>query len=368
MMTTITLWKVSIPFREPFRISNGVAADRISTIVEIRRGEHVGYGEAGPLPGGAYSAETAESSWQRLEEGLIPLWFESEFEGPAQVGPALEQIPGEPFARAALEGAAWDLACREAGEPLWRMLGSSSRPIESGVAIGLLDTIEELIERVERYQRQGYRRVKIKIQPGWDVEPIRAIRERFGDLALMVDANTAYTLDHLAVFRELDPFGLMMFEQPFPAKALEEMAELQRSVKTPLCADESAESQAALERMIELESVKIINIKVQRVGGLTAARRMYERAAEAGLGIWLGTMPELGIASAQGLHLATLPAFNYPTDVEASERWYEDDVVDPLITINAGGFIHFPEGAGMGYHVDREKLERYAIQRTELHS
>ncbi len=366
MTTTITLWKVSIPFEEPFRISNGVATDRISTIVEIRRGAHAGYGEAGPLPGGAYSAETAESSWQRLEERLIPLWLESEFEGPEHVGPALEQVPGEPFARAALEGASWDLACHEAGEPLWRMLGSGPRPIESGVAIGIFDTIDELLERVERYQREGYRRVKIKIQPGWDVEPIAAIRQRLGDLALMVDANTAYTLDHLQVFQELDRFGLMMFEQPFATQALDEMAELQRNVKTPVCADESAESQAALEKMIELGSVKIINIKVQRVGGLSAARAMYRRAAEAGLGIWLGTMPELGIASAQGLHLATLPAFNYPTDVEASKRWYEDDVVDPLITIDANGFIHLPEGPGMGYRVNREKLDRYAVQRTEF--
>ena len=366
MMSTITLWKVSIPFEEPFRISNGVATDRISTIVEIRRSEHAGYGEAGPLPGGAYSAETAESSWQRLEERLIPLWFESEFRIPDEVGPALEQVPGEAFARAALEGASWDLACQEAGEPLWRMLGSKPRPIESGVAIGIFDEIEELLERVERYNREGYRRVKVKIQPGWDVEPIAAIRERFDDLALMVDANTAYTLDHLAVFRELDRFGLMMFEQPFPAGALEEMAELQRNVKTPVCADESAESQAALEKMIELGSVKIINIKVQRVGGLSAARAMYRRAAAAGLGTWLGTMPELGIASAQGLHLATFPGFNYPTDVEASRRWYEDDVVDPLITIDANGFIHLPEGPGMGYRVNREKLDRYAVRRTEL--
>ena len=182
----------------------------------------------------------------------------------------------------------------------------------------------------------------------------------------MVDANTAYSLDHLAVFEELDRFGLMMFEQPFAAQALEEMAELQRNVQTPVCADESAESQAALDRMIELGSVKIINIKVQRVGGLSAARAMYRRAAEAGLGIWLGTMPELGIASAQGLHLATLPAFNYPTDVEASKRWYEDDVVDPLIAIDAHGFIHLPEGPGMGYRVNREKLDRYAVQRTEF--
>jgi O-succinylbenzoate synthase len=368
MKTTIVLRRVSIPFREPFRISNGVADLKDSVIVEIRRGDISGFGEAGPLTGGAYSAETAESSWERLEQKLIPFWLESEFAHPADVGPALDTIPGEPFARAALEGASWDLVGRETALPLWRMFGSQSRPIESGVAIGIFDTLDELLERVDKYLRDGYRRTKIKIQPGWDVEPIRAIRERFGNIPLMVDANTAYTLDHLDIFQELDRFNLMMFEQPFPAAALQELAELQRQVKTPLCADESAESQQALETMIELGSVKIINIKVQRVGGLTNARRMYDRAHQAGLGIWLGTMPELGVASAQGLHLATLPGFNFPTDVEASERWYEDDIVDPLITLSAGGLIRIPDGPGMGYSVNAAKLDQYTVQRMEFSS
>ncbi len=368
MNTTIVLRKVSIPFREPFRISNGVAERKDSVIVEIRRGGISGFGEAGPLPGGAYSAETAESSWDRLEQKLIPFWLETDFKDPAEVGPALDMIPGEAFARAALEGASWDLVGRETGRPLWQMFGSQLRPIESGVAIGIFDTLDELLERVGTYLGHGYRRTKIKIQPGWDLEPIRAIRERFGNIPLMVDANTAYTLDHLDIFRELDRFDLMMFEQPFPSAALEELAELQRQVKTPLCADESAESQEALEKMIELGSVKIINIKVQRVGGLTNARRMYERACEAGLGIWLGTMPELGVASAQGLHLATLPGFNFPTDVEASERWYEDDIVDPLITLSESGHIQIPDGPGIGYSVDAAKLDKYTLQRMEFSS
>lgn len=366
MQTTIVLRRVSIPFREPFRISNGVAAATDSVIVEIQRGGLSGFGEAGPLPGGAYSSETAASSWTRLEEKLIPLWLESSFGHPAEVGPALDAVPGEAFARAALEGASWDLAAAETGEPLWRMLGSQVRPVESGVAIGLFDTLDELLARVETYLAQGYRRTKIKIQPGWDIEPVRAIRERFGAIPLMVDANTAYTLADTDVFRELDRFDLMMFEQPLAGPALEDLAELQHQVKTPLCADESAESMEALETMIGLGSAKIINIKIQRVGGLTNALRMHDRARQAGLGIWLGTMPELGVASAQGLHLATLPGFNYPTDVEASERWYEDDLVDPLITLGGDGRIHIPEGPGMGYRVDRAKLDRYTTRKMEF--
>ena len=366
MQTTIVLRRVSIPFLEPFRISNGIAATKDSVIVEIQRGGHSGFGEAGPLPGGAYSSETAESSWTRLEEKLVPLWLESNFDRPEEVGPALDKVHGEAFARAALEGASWDLAGRETGEPLWKMLGSRCRPVESGVAIGIFDTMEELLERVDLYLKQGYLRTKIKIQPGWDVEPVRAIRERFGDVPLMVDANAAYSLADAGIFKELDGFNLMMFEQPLAGAALADLAELQRQVKTPICADESAESLEALETMIELGSAKIINIKIQRVGGLTNARRMHDRAREAGLGIWLGTMPELGVASGQGLHLATLPGFNYPTDVEASERWYEDDLVDPLVTLGDNGSINIPEGPGMGYTVNRAKLEQYTTEQKEF--
>ena len=174
------------------------------------------------------------------------------------------------------------------------------------------------------------------------------------------------TLLHLAIFRELDRFELMMYEQPLGRESLEEMAELQRQVRTPVCADESAESLAALDRMIELGSARIINIKIQRVGGLETAKAMHDRARAAGLDCWLGTMPELGIASAQGLHLATLPGFTYPTDVEASARWYADDLIEPWLDIDADGYLHIPAGQGCGFTVNRDKLERYTVKRTEF--
>lgn len=366
MTRTVRLRKISIPLREPFRISNGEVRDRESLIIEVEENGHRGWGEAAPMPGPFYSQETPDSCWVALERWIIPLWINEEFEHPSEVGPFLEQIPGEGFGRAGLEGACWDLACQAAGKPLWKMLGSELRPIESGAAIGIFDTHDELLERVGIYARQGYRRTKIKIQPGWDIEPVRLIRERFGEIPLMVDANAAYGIGDLAIFQELDKFNLMMFEQPMKGDALDEMAELRRNVKTPVCADESAESLEALDRIIELGAADIINIKVQRVGGLTAAKRMYEKSRDAGLGIWLGTMPELGIASVQALHLGTLPGFGFPTDVEASERWYRDDIIDPFITIDPNGMIHLPAGAGMGYRVDRAKLEQYTEREAEF--
>jgi len=252
------------------------------------------------------------------------------------------------------------------GVPLFELLGGSSQPIPSGVAIGIYNEIGELLDRVKRYVGYGYRRVKIKIEPGWDIEPVRAIRKQFPALPLMVDANAAYSIEDLEVFRELDSCDLMMIEQPLARDAHGDAAELQRQLRTPLCADESAESMEALSSLIENRSARIINIKVQRVGGLSEAMLMLRAARAAGLECWVGTMPELGVASAQGLHFASLDGFSYPTDIEASSRWYVDDVITPAIEIDSQGWIHLPSGPGFGYRVDREKVERYTIERVEF--
>jgi O-succinylbenzoate synthase len=214
---------------------------------------------------------------------------------------------------------------------------------------------------VERYTAQGYRRVKIKIEPGWDIEPVAAIRARFPKLPLMVDANAAYSIADASLFRELDAYGLMMIEQPLAREAHAEAGELQRQLRTPLCADESAESMEALGSLISNGAARILNIKVQRVGGLSEARLMLEAARAAGLECWVGTMPELGVASAQGLHLATLDGFTYPTDIEASARWYVDDMIAPGIEIDTRGYIQLPAGPGTGYRVRRDKVERYTV-------
>lgn len=370
MSIRVHLRRVSIPLHEPFRISSGSVDRKDSVIVEIRRNGCAGFGEASPMPGTFYSSETPESSWAELRDRLVPAFVSSEFAAvrkpAAELATQLEQVSSDPFARAGLEGAYWDLACQESGKSLCEMLGSAPRPIPSGLAVGLYDTIDELLERITRFLQHGYRRVKIKIQPGWDVEPVRAIRNALGDIPLMVDANAAYTLEHLPVFEELDQFGLMMYEQPLAAAALEGMAELQRRVRTPVCADESADSLAALDEILRLGSARILNIKIQRVGGLAPALALYRRACAAGMDCWLGTMPELGIASAQGLHLAALAGFTYPTDVESSRRWYVDDIVHPLIEIDRQGFIHLPDGCGSGFRPDTAKLQRYTTDLVEM--
>ncbi|HEX9425105.1 MAG TPA: o-succinylbenzoate synthase [Pyrinomonadaceae bacterium] len=363
----VTLHRLRVPLIEPFRISNGTIAEKDTILVEVKSDEDVvGWGEASPMSGSFYSADTPDSAWAALSKRLIPELLRDAVVDVENFYQRLRAQPGDAFAKAGLEGALWDAYANTLGEPLCELLGGRAQPVGSGVAIGIYDQVAELLERVERYTAEGYQRVKIKIEPGWDVEPVAAVRWRFPNLPLMVDANAAYTIADAAVFRELDAQRLMMIEQPLAREAHAEAAELQQQLRTPLCADESAESSEALESLIARNAARIINIKVQRVGGLSEARLMLKRARAAGLECWVGTMPELGVASAQGLHLATLDGFTYPTDIEASARWYVDDVINPFIEIDARGYIQPVAGPGTGYCVAREKVELYAVAVEEF--
>ncbi|HET6402380.1 MAG TPA: o-succinylbenzoate synthase [Candidatus Kapabacteria bacterium] len=368
------LRQVRIPMREPFRISNGIVRDKESIVIELYSGDRVGYGEASPMSGSFYSSETPESTWHALANDLVPDLLPRTIPNPVEYAELLDSYVREPFARAGMECAVWDLFATSLETTIRELLGAPMGDIASGLAVGIYDSIEELLERIAFYLQDGYRRVKIKIAPGWDLDPLRAVRDRFGNIPLMVDANGAYRFsEHAELLRLLDTFDLIMIEQPLAADALADLAELARSMKTPICLDESADSLSALEEIIRLQPPPnprlekaggfIINIKVQRVGGLWNAKKMHDRACEAGLRCWLGTMPELGIASAQALAIATLPGFVYPTDIEASSRWFKDDIIDPPIAISREGFIVYPE---RGYRMNREKLMHYTIEQREF--
>lgn len=358
---SVTLYRVRIPLQEPFRISNGSVAEKEAILVQVATaGGIVGWGEASPMSGSFYSADTPDSAWNSLRQVLVPLLLKSKSVEPSAFYERLREVPDQAFAKAGLEGALWDAQAQLLGLPLCQLLGTDPRPVPSGVAIGIFDHVEELMERVKLYVDQGYQRVKIKIQPGWDIEPVRAVRERFPAVPLMVDANAAYSSEDQEMFIELDKFGLMMIEQPLARDAYDDAGALQRLLRTPLCADESADSLSSLAALIEKQAARIINIKIQRVGGLGEALLMLESAIKAGMKCWVGTMPELGVASAQGLHFASHVSFTFPTDIEASSRWYVDDLVEPFINIDDRGFIHLPAGTGMGFKVAREKVDRYS--------
>ncbi len=365
-LTRVRLHWVKVPLHEPFRISSGEIAVKDAILVELEADGMIGWGEASPMAGSFYSTETPESTWDFLRNQLVPGFLARPELDPPCCAQWLEEFRREPFARAGLDGAVWDLAARKEGRPLWQLLGGSRRDIESGAAIGLMPTLPVLLDRVERFLREGYRRIKIKIEPGRDIELVRGIRQRFGNIPLMVDANASYRPEHFSIFEELDTLGLMMIEQPLERQALSEHADLQRRLRTPICLDESAESLEAIREIIRLKSARILNIKVQRMGGLWQARQAHDLAKSAGLPCWLGTMPELGVASIEGLHLAMLPGFTFPSDVEASARWYVDDIIAPAIELSSDGLISIPDGPGMGYSVDLEKVARYRVSREEF--
>jgi o-succinylbenzoate synthase len=362
----VALHRVRVPLVEPFRISNGSVAEKDSVLVEVTTDRGVtGWGEASPMSGPFYSADTPESVWEALRDTLVSLALGREVDAP-RFYERLREVEGEPFAKAGLEGALWDAHARTLGRPLCELLGAPAAPVPSGLALGIYDTVGELLGRVESHMKGGYRRLKVKIQPGWDVEPVAAIRERYPQMPLMVDANAAYTLDDAEVFVRLDAYGLLMFEQPLARGAHADAAELQKLVRTPLCADESAESLADVEELIARDAARVVNIKIQRVGGLSEARLMLERVRGAGLGCWLGTMPELGVASAQGLHFHALEGLTFPTDIQSSARWFVDDIIEPQIEVGGDGLIYVPAGAGVGYEVSREQVRSYAVALEEF--
>ncbi|MEO7144765.1 MAG: o-succinylbenzoate synthase, partial [Bryobacteraceae bacterium] len=356
----IVITHVRVPFVEPFRISSGAVSEKDGIVVALHSDGLIGYGEASPMAGNFYSGDTPEISWKELCEVICPAIAGGEFENPTDWNRALDGLRAGNFTKAGVETAFWDLAAQRQGKPLHELLGGTRTRVESGLAVGLYDDVADMLRTVERYLKCGYRRVKLKIEPGRDVEIVRAARKAFGEIPLYVDANGAYTLRDLTVFRELDEFNLMMFEQPFPGSFLEESAELQRQVRTPICLDESLDSIGQLRRAIELGSLRIANFKIQRIGGFQHALEMDAICREHGIPAWAGTMPELGIGQAQGAALASLNNFVYPTDVEASDRWFRDDIIYPFIQVQ-DGWIELPRTLGVGYQMNSAKIREYQL-------
>jgi O-succinylbenzoate synthase len=357
-IATAEAWRVSVPMLEPFRISSGEVSRKDAVLVRLSDGEHAGWGESSAMPGGFYSQETPDSCERELIVNVLPRVVERHWATMSEFEHELAELAPSRFVRVALETAAWEMLARAAGVSLRAYFGLPEGPVTSGLAVGLYNTEPELIAALDRYRYRDYARLKIKIKRGKDVALVRAVRKHVGEFPLFVDANADYTLDDLDVFREMDRDGLMMFEQPFGRAAMEESAELARQVKTPVCMDESIETAEDARRAAELNACSIINIKLQRVGGYLEALRIANVCVEHGIALWMGTMPELGVGSAQALVFGTHPGCRYPTDVEPSTRWYTDDVVAPRLMVKDKSFEP-AAGPGLGYTVDLERAQPY---------
>ena len=269
----------------------------------------------------------------------------------------MKPVRGNRMAKAAIETACWDLEARRMALPLWEHLGGVQKEIPCGVSIGIQDTPEALLGKIEKELAAGYQRIKIKIKPGWDLKIVEQVRQRFPEIRLMGDANSAYTLADAPLFRELDQFNLMMIEQPLAHDDIFDHAALQRQIKTPICLDESIHSSEDARHAIGLDSCRIVNVKLGRVGGHTEARRVERVCRESNIPVWCGGMLESGIGRAHNIAMATLSGFTLPGDVSASARYWEEDIIDPAVAVTANGTISAPEQAGIGYEVNAVRAE-----------
>ena len=359
---------IRLPLVAFFETSFGRVYDRTFVLVSLT-GEGVeGLGECVADVDPYYSPETNVTAWHIIKDFIAREILGRTFAHPRDLFPALVRIRGHRMAKAAVEMAAWDLAARQQRTPLATLLGGTRREIASGVSIGIQDSVDQLLAKIETERAAGYRRIKIKIKPGWDVQVIEAVRARFGAIPLMGDANGAYTLADADRLAALDRFDLMMIEQPLEYDDVRDHAALQRRLRTAICLDESIHSVRTAEEAIAIGACRIINIKPGRMGGHAESIRLHDLAAAHGIPVWHGGMLESGIGRAHNIHLASLPNFSLPGDIAASRRYFVPDLIEPAIDVRPDGTIPVPEAPGIGVAVDWDRVQHATVETWEAHA
>ncbi|NGQ97274.1 o-succinylbenzoate synthase [Brevibacillus sp. SYP-B805] len=353
----VVLRHVGMKLKAPFKTSFGTTTEKEFLLVEAYDEDGVvGYGESTAMTDPYYNEETLKSNHHLLRDYLIPLVLNNTFAHPDECVELFAPIRRNMMAKAAMEGAIWDLYAKREGLSLARALGGVKERIPVGVSIGIQPDITGMLQQVERFLAEGYQRIKVKIMPGFDVDVIAAIRREFGDIPLMADANSAYTLKDAEHLKKLDAFHLMMIEQPLAHDDIVDHATLQRQLETPLCLDESIHTVEDARKALDLGSCRIINIKVGRVGGLSLSKQIQELCASRNVPVWCGGMLESGIGRAHNIAITTLPGFVLPGDTSGSNRYWHADIIEPEVTVE-NGFIQVPESPGIGYRVDRRRLD-----------
>jgi O-succinylbenzoate synthase len=378
----IQLRLIKMPLRHPFQTSFGIEKDRQCIIVSVQAKGLTGWGECvasqfgageGPEHWAFYSYETTGTAWHILKDFLAPALIGKEITSPSVVADLHARLRGHPMACAGIEAAIWDLLAQAEGIPLADLLYAgqgytSPRPerVQTGVSIGIQPSIEATLQRIAAFVAEGYGRVKLKIKPGWDIDLVSAVRADFPDLPLMLDANSAYTLADAEHLKKLDAFNLTMIEQPLAYDDIFQHAKLQAQLETPICLDESIHSLDQAAWAYEIDAARIINIKPGRVGGLWNSRRMHDLSLKMGKPVWCGGMLETGIGRAANLAVSSLPGYTLPGDISASERYYEEDIIDPPFILNADSTISVPTGPGLGVSVREGLLEELTLEKTTI--
>jgi O-succinylbenzoate synthase len=362
----VTLREIHMPLIAPFQTSFGETSLRRILLLEADAGGTTGWGECTAGEDPYYSYETVETAWHILRDFLWPIVKCQEFNSAGEIWDLLARVRGHNMAKAALETAIWDAEAKEKGLPLAKLLGGTRGEISSGVSIGIQPDIPTLLSQVEKELVAGYQRIKIKIKPGNDVAPARALREKFPRIRLMVDANSAYRLEDAPLLKQLDAFYLVMIEQPLGHDDIYSHAALQRQLDTPICLDECIHDIEHARAAIEIGACKIINIKLGRVGGHTAARRMHDLCQAKSIPVWCGGMLESGIGRGHNIAMSTLPNFTLPGDVSASRRYWTEDIITPEVEVTPKGTIEVPSAPGIGYAPRLDRIERLTKRREVL--
>lgn len=357
----ITLRQIQLPFVHFFETSFGRSYEKNAILVEIRSDGLSGWGESVADEGPFYSCEDVETAWHILSDYIAPSLVRTRPD-PRVLPAQIRRIRGHSMAKAAAEAALWDLEAKSEGRPLWHLIGGTRDRIACGVSIGIQDSPDQLFEKIEKEVAAGYQKIKIKIKPGWDVGIVRMVRERFPDLPLMVDANSAYSIADTEHLLQLDKFRLLMIEQPLYEDDLVEHSRLQAALSTPICLDESIRHARDARHACEMGACRIVNIKMGRVGGFQEAIRVHDTCKEMGIPVWCGGMLETGIGRAHNIALSTLENFSVPGDVSAAKRYFERDTVVPSIEVTEDGYIVPPSGPGIGYEPDLEWIERITVR------
>jgi o-succinylbenzoate synthase len=362
----ITLREIQMPLVHFFETSFGRIYSRRILLLTVHANGVSGWAECVAAEDPYYSSEWIETAWPTIKHHLAPAVLGRDLQSGAETVPLMAKVREHRMAKAAIENAVWDLEARLKKQPLWKLLGGVLPEIQCGVSIGIQDSIEQLMGKVEAEVGAGYRRIKLKVKPGWDLDVLERVRARWPDILLSCDANSAYTMDDVNHLQAFDQFKLLMIEQPLWGDDLYYHARLQKKLKTDICLDESIRSARDACAAVETGACRIINIKVGRVGGFSEARKIHDICHTNGIPVWCGGMLESGIGRAHNIALSTLPNFRLPGDVSASKRYWKEDIVEPEVTVSSEGTIPISNDAGTGYSVREDLIEKLTVRKETL--
>ena len=359
----IELRELRMRLKAPFETSSEVTWDRRVLLVEVGVDGLHGWGEITAAEDPFYNSETTETAWHMVKDFIVPSVLGKDVQRAAEIADLLQPIRGHEMAKAGIENALWDIEAQQRNIPLAKLLGGTRNEIPCGVSIGIQDSISTLLNKIQNELRAGYQRIKLKVKPQKDVQVVAAVRQHYPEIRLMVDANSAYRIEDLGTLKEFDQHNLMMIEQPLAWDDIYQHSQLQAELRTPICLDECIHNAAHAEAAIKLAACRVINIKLGRVGGHAHAKHVHDVCVRHSVPVWCGGMLESGIGRAHNIAMSALPGFVLPGDVSASQRYWDEDIIEPEVEVSQNGTIRVREEAGLGYAVRRKKVEELTVRR-----